>query len=597
MMSENQILLGLGIIISLGISLQWFAKRLKIPGIILLLPAGILVGPVLGLVKPHEIFSNALFPIVTLGVGILLLKGGFDLPVRNLQPGVSRAVWRLVTIGVIITLAVGTVATLFILGVSLKLAIILAAVLVVSGPTVVGPILQFARPRDPVGPILLWEGITIDPIGASLGVAIISFIISQNQYPLIDLLLTIVVGIGIGLISALIYIGSERSGKVPPNLSALVALMFGIIAIVAGELLFSDAGLFAALTMGFTLANQRLTPASGIQEFTETLEPLIIGMLFIMLAALVDPGAMIQYLPQALALVAVYVLIARPLVSLIATRGLEFEWSQRIFIGAVAPRGIVAAATASLFAINLTKAGINFPQLVPMVFLVIIATVGIYGLSAPILARKLKLSQPGMDAVAVMGDQPWVADLASALHLAGCSVILLAPGEKYIQKRADSGEIPYPVYTGSLVELSDEEIVSDAHEFKNRVRWLIIATPDHDRIKLATDSFSHQLGHHGMIIFGRSRARQDELIFAEGASDALINTPFGLFGRGEDELLDILEDGGKFKVIDVSKQPEDGGVPEGTKPFLRVLNDGTLAVPGNVSRLRDGESFIVVTAN
>jgi hypothetical protein len=285
--------------------------------------------------------------------------------------------------------------------------------------------------------------------------------------------------------------------------------------------------------------------------------------------------------------VAVYVFIARPLVSLIATRGLGFDWNQRIFIGAVAPRGIVAAATASLFAINLTKSGVNFPQLVPMVFLVIIATVGIYGLSAPVLARKLKLSQPGRDAVAVVGDQPWIADLTSALYLAGCSVMLIAPGEEYIQKQADSGEVPYHVYTGSLAELSDEEIVDNAHEFKERVRWLIIATPDHDRIKLATDSFSHQLGHHGMIIFGRSRARQDELIFAEKASDILINTPFGLFGRYENELLDILETGGKFEVISASKQPEDGGVPEGTKPFLRVLNDGTLAVPGSVSRLED----------
>jgi len=592
-MSGEQILLGLGIIIALGISLQWFARALKIPGIILLLPAGMIVGPVLGLVKPHEIMGDALFPIITLGVGILLLKGGFDLRIRDLQPGVNKAVWRLVTIGVLITLAIGTLAVLLILNVPFKLALLLASILIVSGPTVVGPILQYARPKEPVGSVLLWEGIIIDPIGASLGVAVLSFILATNPYPILEIFLTIITGIIIGLVAAVLYIASERAGKVPPNLSALIAFMFGIMAIVAGELIFSEAGLFAAVAMGFILCNQRLTPAKGIKEFTETIEPLIIGMLFIMLAALVDLGDMGHYLPSALLLVAIYVLIVRPLVGLVATRGLEFSLAQRIFIGAMAPRGIVAAATASLFAINLTRAGIDFPPLMPMVFLVIIFTVAIYGISAPVLARKLKISQPGMNAVAVVGDQPWTLNLTDALHKAGCNVMLVAPGDEHVYRR--KSEIPYPTYTESLAQLADEDVVDEVHTFKNRIKWLIIATNNPDRIKLAEDVFASRVGHSGMIVLGRSRQRQDEAIFAKGGSDMLINTPFGLFGRNEDEILDILDNKGVFEVINVSKQPEDGGVPEGTMPFLKVLNDGTLAVPGDTVPLKGGEWLIVVS--
>lgn len=590
-MSGDHILLGLGIIIGLGISLQWFARALKIPGIILLLPAGMIVGPVLGLVKPSEILGDGLFPIVTLGVGILLLKGGFDLRIRDLQPGVNRVVWRLVTIGVLITLAVGTLAVLLILNVPTKLALLLASILIVSGPTVVGPILQFARPKEPVGSVLLWESIIIDPIGATLGVAVLSFIKATSPYPALEIIFTIVTGIIIGLVAAVSYLGSERLGRIPPNLSALVAFMFGIIAIVAGELIFSEAGLFAAVAMGFILGNQRVTPAIGIKEFTETIEPLIIGMLFIMLAALVDLSAMGQYLPAALLLVVVYVLIARPLVGLVATRGLKFDLAQRVFIGALAPRGIVAAATASLFTITLTKAGIDFPQLMPMVFLVIIFTVAIYGLSAPLLARKLKISQPGMNAVAVIGDQPWIVDLTSALHKAGCSVLLVAPDDKQIQKR--ESEIPYLIHTKSLAQLADEDIMDETHEFKTRIKWLIIATNNEDRIKLAEDIFSPLIGHTGMIVFGRSRKRQDEAIFAKDASDMLINTPFGLFGRKEDELLDILDEHGIFEAINASKQPPDG-VPEGSMPFVKVLNDGALAVPGDTEPLKDGEWLIIV---
>lgn len=591
-MSGDQILLGLGLIIGLGISLQWLARTIKIPGIILLLPAGMLVGPVLGLVKPLEIFGDSLFPIVTLGVGILLLKGGFELRIQDLKPNASKAVWRLVTLGVLITLALGTLAVLVVLNVPFILALLLASILVVSGPTVVGPILQFARPTEPVGSVLMWEGIIIDPIGASLGVAVLSYIISPNPFPILDIFLTIITGIIIGMVAAGLYISAERSRKVPPNLSALVAFMFGIIAIVSGELIFSEAGLFAAVTMGLVVGNQHFAPANGIQEFSETIEPLIIGMLFVMLAALVDLNVMGQYLFPALLLVGVYVLIVRPVVGLVATRGLGFDLAQRIFIGAMAPRGIVAAATASLFAISLLNAGVNFPHLMPMVFMVIIFTVAIYGLSAPILARKLKISRPGRDALAVMGDQPWIAGLTNALHKAGCSVMLVAPDEGNV-KRIKS-EIPYVTYTGPLAELADEDIIDEVHEFKNRVEWLIIATDNPDLAKIVQDTFVHQIGYLSMIVFGRYRQKQDKVIFAKGGSDMLINTPFGLFGRNQDEILDSLDKGGFFDAIDTTTQPDTGGVPQDMKPFLRVLSNGKLAVPGDTSPLNDGEWLIVV---
>jgi NhaP-type Na+/H+ or K+/H+ antiporter len=593
-MSGEEIYLGLGLIIGLGISMQWVARLLRIPGIILLLPAGMIVGPVLGLVQPQEIFGNALFPLVTIGVGILLLNGGLQLRLSNLQTGMSKSIWRLVVIGVIVTLAIGTGAALLLLGVSFQLAFLLSALLVVSGPTVVGPILSFARPREPVGSLLLWEGIIIDPLGAAIAVAAISLITSENPDPLLDLLLTITAGVILGIIAALIYSLADRTRNMPKGLHSLIALMLGIAAITVGEIILSEAGLFAALTMGFVLVNQKLTPTASIRIFTETLEPLIIGILFIILAALVDLSAMARYLLPALGLVAIYVLIQRPLVSLLATQGLGYSNAQRVFIGAMHPRGIVAAATASLFALSLSNAGVSFPEMVPIVFIVILATVVIYGLGDPILARKLKIAEPEPTGVALYGEQLWALELATALHTAGATVMALAPGREKLQSLADSGKIPYEVYTGSLADLEDDEIVDDAHAFKKKIEWLIVASSNKDSMRLAIAAFIESIALEKMIVFGTVRHIQEQMVFG-GKIDILAKTPFGLFGRNEDELLDMLEEGGHFKAITNTEQPEDGGTPEGMKPFLRVNSDGTLAVPGTESRLAEGEFLIVVT--
>lgn len=595
-MTSETILLGLGLIICLGIFLQWLAKIIKIPGIILLLPAGILVGPVLGLVNPNEIFGVSLFPLVTIGVGLLLFKGGFELKIDKIQPDARKTVGRLISIGVIITFLAGALAAFYIFKIPTILAFLLAAILVVSGPTVVGPVLNIARPKQPVGHILLWEGITIDPIGASLGVAIISFITSQNPNPFYDMFLTIMIGIVIGAFTAILYVLSEHSGRIPPNLNPLVALMFAIMAIVSAEMIFSEAGLFAALTMGFLMGNQKITPTIGVYKFNRTIEPLIIGMLFIMLASLVDLQALRKFIVPALLMVAIYIFIVRPLVSYISTIKLEYSFSQRAFIGAMAPRGIVAASTSSLFAINLNNAGVSFPQLVPVVFTVIIATVAIYGLSAPVLSRKLDISMPDRNAVVLVGEQTWLLKLGQLLNHAGTSVLLLT-SSKNSQLSGLREDIPFSIYSGPIAELDDEDIFDETHEFKSSVKWVINATTDLNKVKIIEEVFIPEIGHKNIIIFGRTRGRQDNEIYGGvKAIDALFRTPFGLFGKDVDDLLDILDSGGNFELIKLDPELIQNGLSQSKKPFLRIRKDGSLAVPGNLKDIKEGESLILITS-
>lgn len=591
---HERLLIGLGIIIGLGILLQWVSKMIKIPAIITLLIGGILVGPVWGLVDPIEIFGDTLFPLVTIGVGLLLFRGGFELKIRNIQPSAKEAVWRLVTLGVIITLLIGALIILVIFNLTPMLALLLAAILVVSGPTVVGPVLNFARPREPVDHVLMWESILIDPIGASIAVAILSVITGLPFNPILELVITLGSGVLIGLLAAIAYVICERSGRVPPNLSPLIAMMFAIIAIVSAEMIFTEAGLFAAVAMGLALGNQKSTPAIGVRQFNETLEPLIIGILFILLAALVNLAELAKYILPALGLVAVYVLLVRPLVALIATHGLNFSLSQRIFIGALAPRGIVAAATSSFFAISLFNAGVSFPELVPVVFTVIMGTVLIYGISAPILSRRMNIAMPGRDMVALVGDQPWILDLAEVLHKLGVKLILIAPGKYKFQKYYKDGKSPYLIYTGSLNELRNEEIVDQACEFKYQIKWLIIAIDNPDLVRITLDTFIPDIGYTNLIIFGRERSLQDEIVHSKSSIDILSQTPFGLFGKNIDELLDILEAGGTFKVLNAKEQSPAGGVSPGCRSFLRVNSDGTLAVPASDEKLKEGESNIMI---
>lgn len=588
----DSILLGLGLIIGLGILLQWIARIIKIPGIILLLPAGMIVGPVLGLVNPNIIFGNSFYDLITIGVGLLLFKGGFELNISKIQSDDKTVIWRLIIIGVIITFSIGAFSALLLFNIPLIFALLIAAILIVSGPTVIGPLLKVVRPKEPLGRILLWEGIIVDPIGASLGVAILSFITSQISYPFVGMFLTIVTGIAIGVFFAFLYGASERSGLIPPNLNPLVALMFAIIAIVSAQLILSEAGLFAALAMGFALGNQKITPVVGVQKFNEIIEPFIIGILFIMLAALVNLQALVQYLLPALALVAIYILIARPLVGFITTQGLDFNLSQRTFIGAMAPRGIVAAATSSLFAITLSNMGVNFPQLFPVVFTVILGTVVIYGLSGPILSRRLNLSLPDRNAVALIGDQPWVSELAEALNHAGVGVMHISSQADYIKKFFTREEVPYLAYSGSIAELGDDEIIDDAHGFKNLIEWVIIATNNLDVINIVKEVFNPEIGFNHVAIFGRKREIQDRVIIGGGKNifNVLSKTPFGLFAKNEDELLDILDSGGRFKILEYGND-----LGEEKRIFLRINGNGTLAVPGTYEPLEDGESFIVIT--
>ena len=437
-MSADEATIGLATIVVFGVGAQWIARRVGIPSLLLLLPAGLLAGDVLGLVKPEELFGDLLSPLVTLLVGLLLFQAATQLRLADLPSEATGAVIRLVTIGLAITLAGAIGAALLFLDVDPQLAIVAGAVLVVSGPTVVGPLLDVVRPRHPTASILRWEGTTLDPLGATVGVMVLNLVLAAERggiHPGVGMGGRFVIGVAAGTVAALVLIALMSRFWLTDDMEAAVALMLAAGAYTAAELLASEAGLFATVAMGVLVANQRTVATDRIQGFGETLEVLIIGTLFITLGALVDLDDLGRYLWPVVGITLALVLVVRPLTVAASLARTKVAWRDRAMIAWMDPRGVVAAATATTFTVSLNAAGFDADFLLPVTFGVILGCGLIYGLTAKAVAKGLGVAEPAPTGVTLVGDDPWLRAFAACLCGAGVDVLLvtttpLAPDER-----------------------------------------------------------------------------------------------------------------------------------------------------------------------
>ncbi len=429
-MQEHQLIELTGIFI-LGVSAQWVAWWLRLPSILLLLLLGLLAGPVFGWLDPDHLLGDLLFPVVSLSVGVILFEGGLSLRLSDLS-NIGSVVQRLVTLGAVVTLAGASAAAYLILGLNLELSLLLGAVLVVTGPTVVGPLLKHVRPSGHVGPTLRWEGILIDPIGAIVGVLIFDAVLSRElansfQPFLTDLLLTFGAGLGIGLLAAALLTLALQRYLIPDHLHNPVTLLFLIAAFAVSNTIADEAGLLAVTVMGVAVGNQSYVPVRHITELQESLGAMLIGILFVLLASRLSLEELKGVLNlETLAFLVVLILVVRPLAVLVSTVRSGLDVRERVFVAGVAPRGIVAAAVASLFALRLTEAGVQEASvLAPLTFAVIIGTVTVYGLSAVPLARALGLSQSNPQGLLMVGAHRFALAAAEALTRRGHRVVIV----------------------------------------------------------------------------------------------------------------------------------------------------------------------------
>lgn len=429
-MSQADRLVGLASIFVLGISVQWIAWRIHFPSIVLLLCTGFIAGPVTGFLNPDALIGEKLlFPVVSICVALILFEGGLTLRIPELRE-VGKALWGLLTTGVVVTWILATAGAYYLLHFEFTLALLMGAILVVTGPTVVGPLLSHVRPIGRVGNIAKWEGIMIDPVGAVLAVLVLQSIESIHGAAFseatlavaIGLVKTAFTGLAMAIVGTVPIIFLMRRYLVPEFLQNPLLLMSVVASFTASQLLQHESGLLTVTLMGILVANQRAVDVKHIIEFKENLRVLLLSSLFIVLAARLDLSVFALLDWKALAFVAFMILIVRPASVMAATLGSDLTMRERIFLSWIAPRGIVAASVASVFALSLGDEG---EVLVPVTFMVIVGTVVVYGTTLNKLARWLGLASPTPQGVLIVSAHPAARAIGTALQNEGFKVLLV----------------------------------------------------------------------------------------------------------------------------------------------------------------------------
>jgi len=483
-------------ILVLAVGLNWLAVRSGIPSILIYLLTGFVLGPVLGILDPDELFGDLLLPAVSLAVGLILFEGGLSLRLREIK-GHARVIWLLVTVGVLVTWAVGWGAAMLFTDLSPGLGLLLGAILVVSGPTVIGPLLSHVRPDRPVGPILKWESILVDPIGVLLAVITFDVLLigAGTSAPSVagQVGLFLLVGVAVGMVFGVALIVAMRRHWVPEHLLSLVGIGTALIAFVVANGLFTEAGLLATPTLGMVLANYRRVRTEQILHFSETIRVVLIGILFIILSARIGTDQLGLIGARAAGILAALVIIARPLAAALSSLGTNLSWRHRVLIGTVAPRGIVAASIASVFALDLAAEGVpGAESLTPLVFAVIVGTVVIYGLGMAPVARSLGLAQRRQEGVLIIGAGRLERTIAAALTDQSIPVLVATTNRRDEYRARMEGLETH--YGNVLVEDIDLEL-----DLSGLGRVLSL-TPNDDVNTLAATRFAG--------IFGRAQTYQ-----------------------------------------------------------------------------------------
>tara|TARA_B100000700_G_scaffold37772_1_gene37421 strand:+ start:1647 stop:3353 length:1707 start_codon:yes stop_codon:yes gene_type:complete len=372
-----------------------------------LLIVGILVGPVWGILDADALFGNLLFPVVSLSVAIILFEGSLTLKFRDIA-GHGNMVRNLCSIGVIVTWGIAAVAAHYSLNISWQLAFLFGAIVTVTGPTVIVPMLRTVRPKTNLANILRWEGIVIDPIGALLAVLVFEFIVASQgnaiSHTFIMFGKTIGIGVVLGLGSGYLLGLSIRKDWIPHYLlnTAVLTIILGVFA--ASNYVAHESGLLAVTITGMVLANMKNVDVEDILEFKETLSVLLISGLFILLATRLNLQSVIDVGWGAIIILVAIMFVARPLSVIASSIGTGLKWNELALLSWIAPRGIVAAAVSALFSLKLEEIGYEGAGIiVPMVFLVIIATVVVQSLTSRSVASLLKVRAPAPTGYLIFG--------------------------------------------------------------------------------------------------------------------------------------------------------------------------------------------------
>ena len=432
-------------IIILGILAQWFAWKFKLPAILPLILIGLLVGPIATLISADETSyiqpiwdgTRGLFPgenlfyFVSLAIGIILFEGGLTLK-RDEVSKVGPAIIKLISIGAGVTFVGAGVATHYLIALNWPLSFLFAALIIVTGPTVISPILRNIPLKKDVSAVLKWEGILIDPIGALAAVLVYEFIVvggdfGYSKQAVMEFGKILLIGFSFGLSGGYALYFSIKRRWVPHYLLNVVALSVVLMVFIQSDLFAHESGLLAVVVMGMFLGNSNLPNLKELLYFKESLSVLLISILFILLSANIQIDDLrLIYNWQTAALLGVVIFVLRPLSVFLSTMGSTLKFNEKLFISWVGPRGIVAAGIASLFGTRLVVLGVpNAEYITPLVFSVVLVTVLLNATTARFFASLVGVFLKSSNGVLIIGASKLSRLIASYLQKNGRQVVLV----------------------------------------------------------------------------------------------------------------------------------------------------------------------------
>ena len=478
-------------VVAIGIAAQWLAWYLKQPSILFLLLIGIIVGPILGIFDPDLVLGELMFPFISLGVAIILFEGSLTLEFDEIKQH-GTVVQLLVSVGVLITIAIVGLSTYLLFDVDPLIALLFGALVCVTGPTVIMPLLRSVRPNKTISNILKWEGIIIDPIGAIAVVLVYEYIISGGEASSILLFAKIVIlATALGMAGAWALAFLMRKHMIPEFLRNVFTLAFVLLLFSISNHLEHESGLLTVTVLGVALANWPKFPRDTILEFNESLTVLLISVLFIILAARVELASLMSVGFAGLVLLGIVMFIARPLSVWASSIGSNLRTNEKLMISWIGPRGIVAAAISSLFAIRLQEYDIQGVELlVPLVFMVIIGTVMIQGLGAKFVGNLLGVREPETNGILVVGSNPVALMVATSLKEQGFDVIVAHNNYTNIAGARMSG---LRTYFGNPI--SDH---ADSHLDLIGIGHLFAISMDREMNTLSEIHYRHEFGERNL---------------------------------------------------------------------------------------------------
>ncbi|MGE7666822.1 cation:proton antiporter [Ureibacillus composti] len=417
----DSVLFQIAMIITIGVLSQWIAWRFRLPAIVIMSLAGLIIGPFLGLFSPQETFGEIFSPIISLAVAIILFEGSLSLDFREIR-GFRHSIVRISTVGALIAWLLGSLAAHYLAGLSLDVAFVIGGLFIVTGPTVIIPLLRQAKLKERPATILKWEGIVVDPFGALVALFAMEVVFFRNEMISGTSLLLF---FGASVLAAAIGAGVGFSigwllerGYIPEYLKSPIVLGSVLLVFVLSDAIMHETGLLAVTAMGIVMANMHLSSLRDLLHFKENISVLLISSVFIMLTASLSIDTLLEILNwRMLAFVLAMMFVVRPLSIWLSTIGVGLTNNERTLIGWIAPRGIVALTVSGFFADVLVKSGFEGAEIITALTLgLVFSTVLAHGFSIGWFAKKLGLQATEESGVIIVGGGSFTAVLAEAIQ-------------------------------------------------------------------------------------------------------------------------------------------------------------------------------------